>query len=158
MESGDHAGARTCGENDKLRIEDSRFAISFSDFHLAWALVFSVTFDPLHLVLLHQAFDAFRVFGHNLILAVGDGGIVKPGIVAENTLIRRVREIIPYIGRMQQRFGGNAAYMQASSAKLRIPFDDGCFQAELAGADRCGVAAGAATNDYQIIRHLISLS
>jgi hypothetical protein len=57
---------------------------------------------------------------------------------------------------MQQRLGRNAAHMQAGAAQLGVFFDDGGLQAVLAGAHRCRVAAGAATNHNQVVCHVTS--
>ena len=61
--------------------------------------------------------------------------------------------MLPDVGRMEQRFGGNAAHQQAGAAEFRLLFDQGCFQSVLAGADGCGVAAGTTPDDNQIVRH-----
>ena len=60
----------------------------------------------------------------------------------------------PEFGGVEQRFGRNAADMEAGAAQLRIFFDNRGFQAVLAGAHRGRVAAGAATNHNQIVCHV----
>src|SRR5690349_18513706 len=54
---------------------------------------------------------------------------------------------------MQQRFGRNAADVEARAAELAAAFDDRGLEAELARADRAIVAAGAASDDNEIVRH-----
>ena len=57
---------------------------------------------------------------------------------------------------MEQRLGRDAADVQAGAAELGVFFDDGGLQAVLAGANRRGVATGAAPNHNQVISHLFS--
>jgi hypothetical protein len=57
---------------------------------------------------------------------------------------------------MQERLGRDAADEQASASEPRILFDDGCAKSVLCGAYGRGVAAWAATDNYQIECHEIS--
>jgi hypothetical protein len=43
--------------------------------------------------------------------------------------------------------------VEAGASELVIFFDDGGFQAILAGSHGCGVAAGSAADDDQVISH-----
>ena len=52
---------------------------------------------------------------------------------------------------LEQRLGGDAAPVQAGAAEHRLPFDDGGLQAELGGADRGDVAAGAGADDDDVV-------
>ena len=51
----------------------------------------------------------------------------------------------------EQRLGGNAAPVEARAAEHGLPLDDGGRQAELRGADRGDVAAGAGADDDEIV-------
>ncbi len=67
-----------------------------------------------------------------------------------------VQEVLPDVGRVQQRLGRNAADVQAGATQLGIFFDDGGLQAVLAGAHRRRVATGAAPDHNHVVCHLFS--
>jgi len=58
---------------------------------------------------------------------------------------------------VEQRFGRDAANIQASSAKCIAGLDTGHFKAQLSCANGAVIAARAAANNYQIIsvRHMV---
>ncbi len=67
-----------------------------------------------------------------------------------------VHEVLPHVGRMEQRLGRDAAHLQAGAAQLGIFFNDRGLQSVLTGANRRGVAAWATPNHNQVISHLFS--
>ena len=66
-----------------------------------------------------------------------------------------LHEVLPEVGGVEQRFGRDAAHVQAGAAELGVFFDDRGLQAVLAGAHRRGVATRAAPNHNQVISHFI---
>ncbi len=76
------------------------------------------TLDPIHFVLLHQELDALGVLGDDFVLAVENFGVIELRILALNALFGGVLEVFPNVGRVQQRFGGDAADVQAGAAQL----------------------------------------
>jgi hypothetical protein len=58
--------------------------------------------------------------------------------------------LIKMLARVEKRFRGNAAYVQAGSAERFSHFDTGRFQPELRRADRGDVASWTAANDDKI--------
>ena len=115
----------------------------------------AVALDPVDLVLLHQELDALGVLGDDLVLAIEHHGVIQPRILAVDAVFAGVQEVLPDIGRVQQRFGRDAADMQAGAAQLGVFFDDGGLQAVLPGANRRRVAAGAAPDDNHVVCHFI---
>ena len=65
----------------------------------------------------------------------------------------RVLEVLPDVGGVQQRLGGNAADVQAGAAQLGVFFNDGGFEAVLAGANGRRIATGSAPDDDHVISH-----
>ena len=133
-----------------------RAAIGALHFDLAAALECGESFDPLDLVLLHQAFDALGVLGHDLVLAVLDQGQVQARVVAVDALFDRILEVIPNVGAVQQRFGWNTADMQTCAAEFRVLLDDRGLETVLAGTHRRRVPARSATDDDEVVCHLIA--
>ena len=111
---------------------------------------------PLDFVLLHQTFDAFGVLGHDLVLAVLHQRQVEARIFAVDALFRRVLEVVPNIRAMKQRLGGDTAYMQTGAAEFRVLFDDRGLEAVLAGTNCRRVPARSATDDDEVVCHLIA--
>ena len=99
------------------------------------------------LVLLHQASTPLACLETILFLRSITSGQVEPRIIAVDALLVGVQEVLPDFGGMEQRLGGNATDVQAGAAEFGILLDDCCFQSVLTGADRRGVAAGAAADN-----------
>ncbi len=95
------------------------------------------------------------MLGDNLVLAIQNLGVIEARIFALDAFVGGVDEVLPKVGGMEQRFGRDAAHVQARAAELGIFFDDGGLQAVLAGAHRRGVATRAAPNHNQVISHFI---
>ena len=152
LETGQHARFRTRGNDNVFGFECLRFA-AFAHFHLAAALECGKAVNGVDLVLLHQEFDALGVLAHNFALAVEDARIIDARVIAVKSLLFRMREVLPHIGGVQERLGGDAADVEAGAPELVVFFDNGRFEAVLPGADRGGVAAGTASDHDEIVCH-----
>ena len=60
---------------------------------------------------------------------------------------------LEFVGRVDQRLGRDAADVEASAAQ-RLAFDQNRRDAELPGADRCHITAGAAADHEQRSRYI----
>ena len=145
-------GFGTGGNDDVLRFEGLRAAIVQGRFDLARAGDLAAAHDVVDLVFLEeefdpfgQAFDGFVFLGHHL----GDvdfqlaGLDAHPGEVFLRTAIK--------VRCVEEGFGGDTADIQAGTAQRAAGFDTGNLQPELSCADRAIVAAGAATDDDDVI-------
>ena len=128
------------------------------DFHLAAALQRAEALDHVHLVLLHQELDAFGVLGDDPFLRSQDLRVVDARVFALEAFVGGVLEALPDIGGVEEGFGGDATDVQAGAAELGVLFDDGGFQAVLAGPDGSGIASRPAANDDQIVGHRSSVA
>src|SRR6266404_9808892 len=61
--------------------------------------------------------------------------------------------MLPNIGRMQERLGGDTSHMEASASQLGIFFNNSGAKPILRRPHRCGVAARATAYDYEIEPH-----
>ena len=109
-----------------------------------------------HLVLAQQALDAGRELVDHLVLARHDDGQVELRLPGHDAERLRVRELVEQVGRVQQRLGRDAAAMEAGSAQERILLDDGGLEAELPGADRGDIAAGAGAQNCDVEDFVLS--
>ena len=73
------------------------------------------------------------------------------GLSDGNPPFLRVLDDFQRVGVLEQGLGGNASPQQARSAEGLLLLDDGDLEAELRGADRGHVPAGARTNDHDVI-------
>ena len=128
-------------------------AIVGLDLDLARPGQFAIALDPVHLVLLHQELDALGVLGNDLILALDELGKVQARVVAQDSLLLPVRELLPEGGGVQQGLGGDAADVQAGAAELGVLLDQGGLEAVLPGPHRGGIAARPAANDDKVVAH-----
>ncbi len=110
-----HARRRSRSEDDVLRVVSLR-ALFALDLNFSATLQRRVSLDDIHLVLLHQEFDALGVLGHDSILPVHHLREVQDGFLERNSLFFRMQHVRPDFSRVQQAFGGNAAYQEAGPA------------------------------------------
>ena len=61
-----------------------------------------------------------------------------------------VLRFFKFLGRMQQRLGRNAAYVEACAAERAALIDTRGFEAKLCGADCSNIAARAGANNDQV--------
>ena len=71
------------------------------------------------------------MFGDDLVFAVEDQREIQARILAADAVFDGVLEMLPNVRRMQEGFGGNAAYMEAATAQFRVFFDYSDLQAVL---------------------------
>ncbi len=160
LQSGKHARFRAGGDDDIFGLEclDAGFRFHF---HLQRAATRAlqngrIALHPVDLVLLHQELDALGMLRDDLVFAIQHLGVIELRVFALDPLVGGVHEVFPQVGCVEQRLGRDAAHMQTGAAEFGIFFDDRGLQAVLAGADRRGVAPGAAPNHNQVISHLFS--
>jgi hypothetical protein len=93
------------------------------------------------------------MLGDDLSFAFLDGGPVEfARVYAFNTEFLSFLQMVPEFGIEKQRFGRDAADMQAGAAEESVFFDERGFQAVLAGADRGSVSGRAAADDGYVVR------
>src|SRR5689334_6447791 len=130
LQSGEHARLRAGSQHDVLEFDDLRARVG-GDFQLSGARQTAVALDHVHLVFLHQELDALGVLGDDLVLALEDQRKIQTRILTTDAVFNGVLEMLPNIRRTQERFGWNAAYMQAAAAQFRVFFNDRDLQAIL---------------------------
>ena len=80
-----------------------------------------------------------------------DYGLVARGIEADlEAVVLGVLRIVQDLGAPEQRLGRDAAPVEADPAE-HLALDDRCLQPQLRGADRGDIAAGARTEDDDVI-------
>jgi hypothetical protein len=143
--SGSRPGIRARGDQNVLRLNRPH-ALRRLDVDPPAALQSGEPGNDLDLVLPHQARNALGVTVHDVLLALHHRRQVQLRVLAGQALLGRVGEVVPDFGRVQQRFGGHAAHVQARPSQLRVLLDECGFQSILTGANGGGVPAGAASN------------
>ena len=109
--------------------------------------------DPVDLVLLEQELDALGQAGDDAVLARLHLGHVDAdrGAAERDAPVLRVLDDLQRVRVLEQRLGRNAAPQQAGAAERLLLLDDGDLQAELRGADRGDVAAGAGADHDDVV-------
>ena len=109
--------------------------------------------DPVDLVLLEQELDAAGEALDDLVLARldlvhvdADGGLAE----GQAPFLPVLRDF-ERVGVLEQRLGRDAAPVEAGAAEHRRALDDRRLQSELRGADRGDVAAGARSDDDDVV-------
>ena len=92
------------------------------------------------------------MFGDDFRLALLDGGPIQLARVhAFDPEFFGVFQVVPQLGIEQQGLGRDTAHVQAGAAEHVVLFDEGSFQAVLAGADGGGVAGRTTADDGDVI-------
>ena len=105
--------------------------------------------DHRDLVLLHQEADAVIEAFRDAARARHHGLRIERDFLGGKPVILGVLHVVVDFGRAQQRLGRDAAPVQADAAEIGF-FDDRGLEAELGGADRGDVAAGAGADDDDV--------
>jgi len=119
-----------------------------SDLHLPRRRDRPPALEPGDLVFLEQKFDALCVaLDHFVLIGEHLWPIDRGAFALQAHLGEVVFGLMQGVGRMQQRFGRNAADIETGTAQSLAALDHGGFQAELGAADGTDIAAGATTDD-----------
>ena len=143
------ARAGAGGDHDVLGFQLDGL-VALLDRQLALAGQRTEALDHRDLVLLHQAFDAGIELPRHLAAAIDDLAKVEADIVRLQPIGIGVGHIVIDLRRAQQRLGRDAAPVEADAAQS-FTLDDRDLHAQLAGADRRDIAAGAGAEDDEIV-------
>jgi hypothetical protein len=111
-----------------------------------------VALDPVDLVLLEQELDAAGQALHRVEALGLHGAEVQLGRNLDaHRRHRTVLRCVEVFRRVEQGLRGDAAHVEASAAQRLAPFGTGGLEAELRSADRRDVAAGAGTDDKDVV-------
>ena len=158
------------GRYDDMFGFDNGFLAFVIDFDLVSIAIFtgkrSSTEQAGYFVFLEQEFHAAGQFGHDGIFALNHFGRVEFYVADSDTVFGKLvlRSVEMFAG-LQQGFGRDTTYVQASTAQCRgiACFVNACinasgFETQLRGTDGGNVSARACTNHYYIIlRHRVIL-
>ena len=108
--------------------------------------------EPVDAVGFEELFDAAGELFDDVVFAGNHRGDVEFDVAGADAVRG---EVVPRFfvegGAFEQRFGGDAADVQAGAAEGGCCFDAGGFVAELGGADGGDVAAGATADDDDVV-------
>ena len=129
------------------------FAVRARDFDLAGAEDFADAVIAVDLVLLEQERDAVDVRRHGVVLVLEHRRQIELRLHLDAERGEIMLGLVHHLGGMQQRLGGNAADIEAGAAEGLLLLDHRGLQAELRGADRAHIAAGAGADDDEVVCH-----
>ena len=116
---------------------------------LPWPGQLAVAVEHRDLVLLHQVLHAARELPGDAAAALDHLGEVEADVVGGEAIgIQRVQQVVD-LARAQQRLGRDAAPVEADAAEVLALHQRG-LHAELGGADRGDIAAGAAADHDEV--------
>ena len=78
-------------------------------------------------------------------------GKSRPTVSTRTPCAPKCRRFRVFFRTYQKGFGRNAADIEASTAQRFTAFDTSHLYAELGGADRCNIAAGAGTDNHEVV-------
>src|ERR671921_2674684 len=112
------------------------------------------------LVLLHQALHAAPELVDDLFAALGGLRVVELYLADLDPEVFAVSGVVQEMGRLEQCFGRDAAYVQARASEMpALPLlDEGYAHPQLAGPDRRYVSRVPAADYYEVevFRHLLA--
>ena len=126
------------------------FIIALSNLNGLIVLEGTQTVDLGDLVLLHQVVNALDDARRNLAGTLVGHTEIKGNIAGDAKSLRLVVEGVGNLCILQQRLGGNTAYVEADSAPVLL-FNNSDFLSKLSCADGGNVAARARTEYYYVI-------
>ncbi len=142
------------GDHDRLGFEDRLGAVLALDHDLAGRADAAFAEHGVDLVLLEQVGDAVDVGGDGFVLVLHQRGVVELRRANHDAERREaMSRLLEHLGGVKQRLRGDAADVEAGAPERLALLDHGDLQAELGGADRADVAAGAGADDDKIITH-----
>ena len=146
------------GDDDGLGLERRLAAVGALDDDLAGRGDARLAVKPVDLVLLEQEGDAVDVGGDGVVLVLHHRGEIELRRADDDAERREaVAGLLEHLRGVKQRLGGDAADVEAGAAERLALLDHGDLHAELRGADRADIAAGAGADDDEIIGHECSL-
>ena len=147
LNAGQGGWLRPGGDDDILGLVDL-----ITDLDLTRSRDRTPTFEPVYLVLFHQEFNAASVLANDVgfislhLLPIDGRRFALQAHFGKVMLC-----FVQHVGRVQQGFGRDTTDVQASSTKRFAAFDDGRFQAQLGAADGRYIAAGACSDDDNVV-------
>ncbi len=142
-------GAR--GDEDVLPGVDRLGAVGARDRDLARTGQAAEPGGDVDPVLLHQVRDAVGRLADDLLLVLQRRRHVEPDLARRHAHLGAVAGLLEEVGRVEEGLGRDAAPERADAAQPRLLLDDQDRQAELRGADRGDVAAGARADDDDVV-------
>ena len=110
--------------------------------------------EGVDLVLLQEKAHAVHIGADRVVLVLHHGGHIELGLADADAERRKVMGgDLEHFRGVQQGLGGDAADVEASAAMGLALLDDGHLHAELGRADGADIAAGAGSNDDEIVGH-----
>ena len=111
-----------------------------------------MTLFPVDLVLLEQEFDATGQPLHRIAALILHLVQIQLWLHLDTHFGHRaIGGSIIEFGRMQHRLGRDAAHIEAGAAQRRAAFRTGRFQPQLRRPNRSDIAAGAGTDDEDVV-------
>ena len=145
-------GAR--GDDDRLGLVGRFGAVGADDHDVARRRDATLALQPVDLVLPEQEGDAVDVSGDGVVLVLHHRAKIELGRRDDDAeRAQPVARLLEHFGGVQQRFRGNAADVEAGPAERLALLDHGDFHAQLRGADRADVAAGAGADHHNVVSH-----
>ena len=140
------------GDQNVLAPDGLLRAVVAVDLDLVGRRKLAPALDIVDLVLLEQALDAARQLPHVLVL-VGEhlAQVEADAGRVDAKLAHVVLGLVVEVRRVQQRLGRDAADVEAGAAERAALLDARDLHAHLAGLDGRDVAAGAATDDNEVL-------
>ena len=141
------------GDDDVFCRHDFGAPALVRDIDAVWGLEGGVALEPVDLVLFEQEFDAAGQFLHRRRLLAHQHGQVERDAGGHNAKLghRAVGGFFEEFAAVEQRLGGDAADVEAGAAQCGAAFGAGDLQAKLRGADGRDIAAGAGTDDEDVV-------
>src|SRR5215204_2274648 len=159
LQTGQDADGRAGGDQDVIRFELLLAVFGLYLYLLGFdEAAYSVVDGDL--VLLHQALHASPELVDDLFASLGRLRVVELYLADLDPKFFTVSGVVQEMGRLEQCFGRDAAYVQASASEMpALPLlDEGYAHPQLAGPDRRYVSPVPAADYYkvEVFRHLLA--
>ena len=111
----------------------------------------AVTLDDVHFAGFGHACQAAGEFGNDFFFVAAQFVHVDFGFAEFDAVFHQVFHFVNHGRVVQQRFGRDAAHVQAHAAQGAVLLDDGGFQAFVGCGKGSGIAAGAAAQYHHVV-------
>ena len=148
-DAGDAAHPRAGGEDRRLERDLARASLSF-DGELARAGQLAGAHHHLDPTLLRHPGEALGQPADHAALERVDLAEIEARLADRDPLLRQPFDLAERLGQMEQRLRWNAADVETDAAERRVALDQRHALAEIGGAKRGGVAAGARAEDEDV--------